>query len=61
MLGLFARMLLFLAAGVTSWFVAKNAENFSVFQMIVAVLLFVAVLFAAAFWPSAWIRKLGQR
>lgn len=61
MLGLFARVLLFVAAVITSWFVAKNAENFSVFQMIVAVLLFVAILFAAAFWPTAWIRKLGRR
>ena len=57
-----ARGLLLIAGVITSWIVAKDAENFGIVQMTVALLLFVLAVFVIALWPRAWTRKLsGQR
>ncbi len=55
-----ARALLILAGIVASWFWAKDALNFGVIQMIVAVLLFMLVIFVLAFWPPSWTAKLNR-
>jgi hypothetical protein len=49
MVGLIARLVLLVAASVTSWFVAKDAVNFGAVQMTVAVLLFAIFVFVLAF------------
>ena len=57
MLGWLVRGALILAGIITGWFVAKDAVNFTVIQMTVAVLLIALVVFAAAFWPPRWTLK----
>ena len=52
MLNWVVRMLLLLAGVITSWFVAREADNFSVIQGVVAMLLIAAFVFLAAYWPS---------
>jgi hypothetical protein len=61
MVGLIARLVLLVAASVTSWFVAKDAVNFGAVQMTVAVLLFAIFVFVLAFWPASWTARLGGR
>lgn len=55
-----ARALLIIAGIVTSWFWAKDALDFGVMQMVVAVLLFMLVVFVLAFWPARWTAKLNH-
>lgn len=57
------RGLLFLAAIITGWFVAEDAPNFSVIQMVVAVFLLTIFVGLAAFWETVmdWIRERRQR
>jgi hypothetical protein len=50
-MSLIARILLLLAAPIAALFVARDALNFGVVQMIVATILFTAMVAAAAFWP----------
>lgn len=45
------RILLYIAAPITALFVARNALNFGVFQMMVTTVLIVALVGVAAFWP----------
>ena len=61
MFGLVVRILLALAGSIATWFVAKDALNFSTVQMTVAVLLFVAGVGILAFWPSQWFSRSGRR
>jgi len=53
------RGLLFLAAIITGWFIADDAPNFSVIQMVVAVFLLTFLVALAAFWEAAieWLRE----
>ena len=51
MLGWIVRVLLVLAGFITSWFVARDALNFGIMQMVVAVILFTLIVAVAAFWP----------
>ncbi len=46
------RPLLFLAAIIAGWFVAEEAPNFGVVQMVVAVFLIAALVALAAFWET---------
>jgi uncharacterized membrane protein YbhN (UPF0104 family) len=63
MFGLFSRLLLVIAGFIASFFVAKDALNFNVIQLIIAVLLFTTLVALIAFWPMfvAWIRKMFFR
>lgn len=45
------RILLYIAAPITALFVARDALNFGVFQMMVTTVLIVALVGFAAFWP----------
>jgi len=54
------RPVLFLAAIIAGWFVAEDAANFSVVQMVVAVFLITAAVVVAAFW-EALVEKLRAR
>ncbi len=53
-----ARLLLLLAAPIAALFVARDALNFSVVQMMVASVLFAILVAAAAFWPR---RRSGSK
>ncbi|MCC7253711.1 MAG: hypothetical protein IT540_17780 [Hyphomicrobium sp.] len=59
MLSWLIRPLLFLAAIIASWFVAEDAANFGVVQMVVAVLLIAGLVALAAFWEGVveWWRE----
>ncbi len=59
MLNLIVRGLLLVAAVIAGWLVARDAPNFGVVQMAIALLLFVAVLFVFALWPSRWFERFG--
>jgi len=52
MFGWIVRIVMALAGVVTGWFVAREAANFGLFQMVVAILLLVFFVAVAAFWPS---------
>lgn len=45
------RILLYIAAPITALFVARDALNFGVFQMLVTTVLIVALVVFAAFCP----------
>jgi len=53
MLGWFVRILLLIAGYIASLFVARNALNFDLVQMVIAVILFTLFVLLLAFWP-AW-------
>lgn len=59
MLGWIIRILLIIAGFIASFFVARDALNFDVVQMIVAVILFTSVITVIAFWPMLikWLRE----
>lgn len=48
---LIVRLFLVLAAPITALFVSRDALNFSVVQVMVAVALFVMLVAVLAFWP----------
>jgi membrane glycosyltransferase len=60
------RILMLMAGSITSWFVARDASNFSVIQGVVAMLLIAFFVSVASFWPSivgflAGKRSIGRR
>ena len=61
MLNWLVRGLLMIAGVVTGWFVAKEAPNFGVIQMMTALLLLTLFVAVVAFWPARWTIKPGQR
>jgi hypothetical protein len=52
MINLIARAILFVAAAITSWFVAEDAANFSSYQMTVGLILVAALVAVGAFWET---------
>lgn len=52
-----ARISLYAAGVVTGWFIARDAPNFGLFQMVTALLLLTLFVFIMAFWPARWGRK----
>ena len=55
-MGWIARVFLLLGGVIASWFVASDANNFQVISFVAAMLLFVAFVALAAFWPEIWKR-----
>lgn len=53
------RVLLVVSGSIASWFVARDELNFAVVQMVVAVLLFTAIIAIIAFWPilKRWFKR----
>lgn len=53
------RIVMALAGVIAGWFVARDAANFGVIQLVVSLLLITFVVAVAAFWPSlvAWLRN----
>lgn len=58
MLGWIVRILFVLAGSIASWFVARDALNFPIIQMIIAVFLFTLAVAIVAFWPMLkdWVK-----
>lgn len=50
-MNLIVRLFLVLAAPITALFVSRDALNFSIIQVMVAIALFVALVAALTFWP----------
>ena len=51
------RIALIAGGGVASWFVARDAPNYSVIQGIAAMLIIAGVVAAAALGPALWRRR----
>ena len=60
MIGWIVRLLMIAAGVMTSWFVAEDALNFGVVQMMVALLLLTFIVAMLAFWPSRWTIRLNR-
>lgn len=60
MLGWIARGVLLAAGALASLAIAQNAVYFRTAQIAAALLLFVLVVLAAAFWPARWTEKLQR-
>jgi len=60
MIGWVVRLLMVAAGVVTGWFVAKDAVNFGVVQMMVALLLLTLIVAVLALWPSNWTARLNR-
>jgi hypothetical protein len=58
MIGWIVRMVMAVAGVITGWFVATDAANFGLIQMVVSILLMTFFIAVAAFWPNlrAWLR-----
>lgn len=52
MVNLVVRLLWFVAGGVTSWFITEGTIRFSIFQMMMTIVLIVALLVAAVYLPA---------
>ena len=51
MVGWVVRVLLIIAGLITSFFVARDALNFEIIQMVVALMLFTLFIVIITFWP----------
>ncbi len=58
-MNLLLRPVMFFAAIIAGWFVARDAVNFNVIQMVVALFLITAIVAIAAFWEtlSDWLKS----
>lgn len=54
MLGWLVRVIMIVAGVVTSLFIARDAPNFGVVQMMVMLLVLALIVAALAFWPQRW-------
>jgi hypothetical protein len=52
MLNWLVRPIMFVAAIIAGWFVAEDAANFGVVQLVISVLLVTLVVAIAAFWEA---------
>lgn len=52
------RPIFLVAAIIAGWFVAEDAANFGIVQMVIAILLITALVALAAFWEAAleWLK-----
>lgn len=59
MFGWLARIVLAVAGVIAGWFVAREAQNFSLIQMSIALLLITIMVAGAAFGPTilTWFRN----
>ena len=56
------RALFVVSGSISSWFVAKDALNFEIVQMVISVLLFTIAIAILAFWPTikSWFKRKGK-
>jgi hypothetical protein len=50
---------MFIASVITGWFVARDAADFDLIQLAIALLLIIFFIMVGAFWPylDAWVRN----
>jgi len=60
MIGWIVRILLAAGGVVASWFVARDAPNFGVIQMVFALILLTFAVAVIAFWPERWTAALNR-
>jgi hypothetical protein len=60
MIGWIVRGLLAAGGILAGWFVTRNAPNFGVIQMVMALLLLTFVVAVIAFWPQRWTHALNR-
>ncbi len=60
MISWIVRFLMIAAGVVTGWFIAEDAVNFGIVQMMVALLLLTLIVAVIAFWPSRWTVALNR-
>jgi uncharacterized membrane protein YoaK (UPF0700 family) len=60
MLGWIVRIIMIVAGVVAGLFVARDAPNFGVVQMMVMLLLLALIVAGFAFWPENWSFKRGR-
>lgn len=60
MLGWIIRIILGLAGLITSLFIAREALNFAIIQMVVGMILFTLTVIIVAFWPTIkdWCKRI---
>lgn len=51
-MNLLLRPIMFLAAIIAGWFVASDAVNFTIIEMVVALFLIAIIVAIAAFWET---------
>jgi hypothetical protein len=51
-MNLLLRPIMFLAAIIAGWFVASDAVNFTIIQMVVSLFLIAIIVAIAAFWET---------
>lgn len=63
MLRYIARIVLVIAGGIASWFVARDAPNFGAIQLVVGLIFLVWIVVILGFWPSvvSWMRSRSNR
>jgi hypothetical protein len=52
MVNLLLRPIMLLASAIAGWFVAEDAVNFNVIEMVVALFLITIIVAIAAFWEN---------
>jgi hypothetical protein len=60
MVGWITRIFLIAGGGVASWFVARDAPNFSVVQGVTAMLLIALTVCVIGLWPDRWTAWLNR-
>jgi hypothetical protein len=60
MIGWIVRGLLAAGGILAGWFVTRDAPNFGVIQMVMALLLLTFVVAVIAFWPQRWTHALNR-
>lgn len=53
------KLLLIIAGEIAAFFVSKDALNFTIVQMVIALILFTGIMLLFAFWPE--IKKIIRR
>ncbi len=63
MLGWIIRIFFVVTGFIASFFVARDALNFDIVQMVVGVILFTSFIMIVAFWPmlSSWVKKIVSK
>lgn len=63
MLGWIVRIFFVIAGFITSFFVTRDALNFDVIQMVIAIILFTSIIAIIAFWSmlTTWIKKIWTK
>ena len=60
MISWIVRLLMITAGAVSGWFVAEDAPNFGIVQVMAALFLLAFIVAVLAFWSSSWTIRLNR-